>query len=155
MTTKPNDSVTSTWPLGQKIGFVFYSVLIGPVLGFILLMVLMNPLDPKLFHLREFHIFWFALFGYLLGGLQALLTALLICRFNARHGNIRLWMLLVCAVVGWLFGNLVHYDFLLMDREIKSVLDFDFAFLVFSPLVFGILMTLLLWYLRPRKWVGP
>ena len=144
------------WSKIKRVYFVIYSVLIGPPFGFFLLLLTLSLFQQKWFLLDDARPIDIAFVAYGLGALQALLTALLIICCYALFSRNIVFNLLCCSVIGWFFGNLVNYDFalrLFAGRQIQF--DGDTHLLLFAPLVFGVLMTFLLWYLRPKKWVGP
>jgi len=144
------------WRKVQRFYFVIYSVLIGPPLGSLLLF-LSSGLYQKKWIFHDGGVLISLVFvAYAFGALQALLTALLIIWRYISAKAISVWGLLICSVIGWFFGNWLHYDFAFRLYEGRGFqFNKDTMLLMFAPLIFGLLMTYLVWYLRPKKWVGP
>jgi len=144
------------WAREKQVCFVLYCVLLGPPIGFFLLLLTLSFLQQKWVLLHQSGYENLLFISYYFGGLQAFLTAVLICWRYARGATIRLSDFVLCIVVGWLFGNLTHYDFALnMIEGRDAVFGNDFYLMTFSPLIFGAFLTMVMWYVRPKKWVGP
>ena len=145
-----------TWSISQRVCFILYSVLLGSPIGFLFLLLIISLYNQKWFLLSMKNLPSLLLVGIGLGGLQALLTALFICWRYMRTKSIIIWDLLFCSIAGWLFGNWINYDLLAKGFQGRHIrFDKDMQLLIFSPLIFGVLMTFILWYLRPKKLVGP
>lgn len=144
------------WSKAKRVYFVIYSVLVGPPLGFFLLLFALSLYQQNRFLGDGTPLIALFAVAYAFGALQALLTALLIIWRYVYSKAISVWGLLICSMVGWLFGNWVNYDFAFRLFEGRGIrFNGDTNLLLFSPLIFGALMAILLWYFRPQKWVGP
>ena len=148
------------WAREKQVCFVLYCVLVGPPIGFLLLVLTISSIFQTLSFLNHGFSVGLLLMAYYLGGLQALLSALLICWRYTHRASIKFNDLILCSIVGWVFGNWWHYGLAWMSFY-KQDIFFDnrsyvgiFTF-TFTPLVFGALLTVALWYIRPKKWVGP
>ncbi|MEP3629395.1 MAG: hypothetical protein ABJN04_05250 [Hyphomicrobiales bacterium] len=147
------------WRKVQRFYFVIYSVLIGPPLGLLLLLLVtdLNQLVALFSHSSWRPPIFYLIGAYFVGALQAFVTAVLIIWWYAYSEVLTVWALLGCSVIGWLFGSWLNYyfafDFLFNEHFVLRNSTVELG--IIAPLVFGVLMTFLLWYLRPKKWVGP
>ncbi len=135
--------------------FFIYAVCLGPLSGSVFMLLIIAVCERKLEALfPPLDVFAVLIsFSYFLGILPAFATAWFIGYCFERYNGVTFKHVVLSIIFGFLIGNLLVRYLILHYRQsfnIEDILLFEWRLLEL-----GLLSTLLLWYLRPRQWIGP
>lgn len=153
------------WSLRKRMNFALYFLLLGPLVGTIsiaFLFLLLRPYELGIIFISPVVL----IFAYIFGSPQAALTGMLISYNSSISGKVTLWKLIGSFLIGWIFGNWLH--FIILFNFIKTLAaqfnDINTSafqiveegiIISFFPFFAGLIATMVLWVFRPKKWVGP
>lgn len=150
--------IATAWPLRRRMNFILYSMIVGPCIGticlsFLILFVFMSEIAAIFVSPPVFFV------AYILGAPQAALTGFIIQRRFRDQLTVPISAIISSALLGWMFGSVMNYVAvyaLLIENGLRTneKLNWFLSVTLFVPLVAGVISTVILWALRPRKWVG-